>query len=251
MNLNVSSLSYLSKIPFCANDREVKDKDNRVVHRNTTWFFRNDLVWDELAKYLDENFSDSRKVNVYSIGCSDGSEPYSMAAAIKINSQNPDKFLPISASDYDEEIMKAIKKGVYPITSGERSSMVKNTKGRWDEYFENDGPNFIKPKNTLKKEVNFSLNDAISTVNEVKYGDNVFMCRNFWPYLEAKDRIELAGKLREKMNKNSLLIIGAFDRQAIMLERMLMACGFINIEYAPEYSANDKHYYSVWKKDEF
>ena len=77
------------------------------------------------------------------------------------------------------------------------------------------------------------------------------MCRNFWPYLEAKDRIELAGKLREKMNKNSLLIIGAFDRQAIMLERMLMACGFINIEYAPEYSANDRHYYSVWKKDEF
>ena len=75
MNLNVSSLSYLSKISFCANDREVKDKDNRVVHRNTTWFFRNDLVWDELAKYLDENFSDSRKVNVYSIGCSDGSEP--------------------------------------------------------------------------------------------------------------------------------------------------------------------------------
>lgn len=248
MNLNILCISYTSKIPFGANTREVRGLDNKVIHRNTTWFFRSDLVWDDLAAYMDENFKNSKKVDVYSIGCSDGSEPYSLATILRLKSANPAKFLPIMASDYDSEIIKTVEKGVYPVTIGERSALIRNTGGRLYNYFENDGPNFIKPKKNIKKDVNFSISDAISTVEEAKYGDNVFLCRNFWPYLRFNDRIKLIKRLKEKMNENSLLVIGTYDRHAAMLDRTLQSQGFKNIEYAPEHSGTDMHYYTVWKK---
>ena len=249
MNLNTQTVKYFPNISFCANDRQVKDADNKVIHRNTTRFFRDDIIWDDLAVFLEENFRNSKRVNVYSIGCSDGSEPYSLASSLRANTQNPEKFFPIQASDYDSEIIKTAQEGIYPITIRERTAMRRYVGDDYTRYFENDGPDYIKPAKKLKKDVNFKVANALDETKNAKYGDNVFLCRNFWPYLSAEDKNELIKNIKEKMNENSILVIGSFDNKGIKLDRLLSVSGFKNKEYTLDDSAAiSADYYTVWKK---
>ncbi len=248
MNLNLSTIKYAQKLPFCANDREVLDSDNKVVHRNSTKFFRDDIIWDDFTLFLDENFKDSKKVNSYCIACSDGSEPYSLAIALKTNLKNADKFFPINASDYDEYIVNEAKNGVYTTTYDEKNAIRRFTRDNKHKYFDCDGPDIIKPKDSIKKEVNFTVNDALSEIDNIPYGDNLIMCRNFWPYLSSDDKNKLIEKLKEKMNHNSLLVIGSFDQGGIMLDRLLDVSGFENVEYTRNDRGSEMVHYNVWKK---
>lgn len=74
------------------------------------------------------------------------------------------------------------------------------------------------------------------------------MCRNFWPYLSSDDKNKLIEKLKEKMNHNSLLVIGSFDQGGIMLDRLLDVSGFENVEYTRNDRGSEMVHYNVWKK---
>lgn len=247
MNIN-SLIKYSPNLAFCANDRTVKGTENQVVHRNTTQLFRDDIVWKDFAKLMEENFSDSDKVNIHCMACSDGSEPYSLAASLMSNVNEPEKFFPIHASDYDEEIIDTAQKSEYAITNIERSAMRKHTNGRWDNYFENDGPNCIKPKENLKSAVNFKVSNALDEADSIDYGTNVIMCRNFFPYLSAEDKNTLINIIREKMDDKSLLVIGSYDQKGVMLDRLLSVSGFEPIEYTYDDNGSEMIHYNVWRK---
>ena len=54
---------------------------------------------------------------------------------------------------------------------------------------------------------------------------------------------------KEKMNENSILVIGSFDNKGIKLDRLLSVSGFKNKEYTLDDSAAiSADYYTVWKK---
>lgn len=114
--MNISPIKYFQMSPaFTSNNRTIRDESGGIIHRNTTVMFRQDINWIDLANFLESYFRDSKKVDVYSFACSDGSEPYSLTASIKNECLNPNKFFPIMASDYDDEIIKEAKKGTLHI----------------------------------------------------------------------------------------------------------------------------------------
>ena len=216
---------------FTSNNRTVRDESGSIIHRNTTVMFRQDINWIDLANFLESYFRDSKKVDVYSFACSDGSEPYSLTASIKNECLNPNKFFPIMASDYDDEIIKEAKKARYTLTNTEFDSMRRATRNKWDKYFNMLTSDTIEPNNKTKNCVNFKTEDIIDGLDKVKKGPKVIMARNFWPYLKSEDKAKILEKLKSKMDDDSLLIIGAFDQDAIKFDRELSSLGFEEVEY--------------------
>ena len=246
--MNISPIKYFQMSPaFTSNNRTVRDESGSIIHRNTTVMFRQDINWIDLANFLESYFRYSKKVDVYSFACSDGSEPYSLTASIKNECLNPNKFFPIMASDYDDEIIKEAKKARYTLTNTEFDSMRRATRNKWDKYFNMLTSDTIEPNNKTKNCVNFKTEDIIDGLDKVKKGPKVIMARNFWPYLKSEDKAKILEKLKSKMDDDSLLIIGAFDQDAIKFDRELSSLGFEEVEYTDytRWIAFEPHL--VWK----
>lgn len=230
--MNISPLKYCNiNTSFTSNDRTVRDKNNLVVHRNTTRMFRNDIYWQDFTKFLEKYFKRQEKVSVYSFACSDGSEPYSLVAALKNRVKNPDKFFPIFASDYDSEIIRQAKEGRYKISNSEFDAMERITDEGWKNCFTLTSSRTIVPNEKTKNCVQFKTENIIDGLDSLQKGPKIIMARNFWPYLKGNEKEVILQKLKQKMDKDSILVIGAFDQDAISFDRELISKGFREIEY--------------------
>lgn len=186
-------------------------------HMNNTYFFRLSKIWEPLAQYLLERFKDVKKVNVYNLACSDGSEPLSLAMLIRSKyPQLATKLLPIKAFDYDEVAIERAMSREYLINVGEKDSINRNTDKEFNRYFEaikrvSSSEQICKLKPELYDDVIFSIGNALEKCYDINSENSFVMARNFWPYLSDEEKIKLAFALSRKMRQNSTLMIGEFD----------------------------------------
>ena len=82
-----------------------------------TNFFRGDLPWGDLGKIFHETFEKKPKVNIINSACSDGSESFSIVMALKEAFPRHlwDKFLPIKAFDFNQDLIINAKRGVVAV----------------------------------------------------------------------------------------------------------------------------------------
>ena len=224
--------------------------DYAVKHRNTTSFFRRDMDWPALTKFLVDKYKDVSKVNTYCYGCSNGAEPYSLL--IQLYSRWPElvanKFMPIIAKDYDAEAIKVAKAGIVPIEEEELAvvkAVADNREERFLDYVEKtDFGEYLLTGNVWKMRYNkgyankmdFSVADIRNDYKNIAPENSVVFARNFLPYLNTPDLFELLRHLGEQMKQNSCLIIGAFDETDLMskrgidIEELLSNAGFIKAD---------------------
>ncbi len=199
--------------------------------QTSTNIFREDLDWKKLTNYILNNFADKKRVNSYSLACSDGSEAYSYAISLmeKIPETAYHKFFPIHASDIDPVIIDATKKHFINMIDSELYFTKKNYGIDLNNYFVKfSKPHDIKgdlfrdfsdltsykPIQELKNNIHFKRGDILSELSKIKdNGNSVVMCRNVFPYL-SDDYIETILNTAEHILKpGSLFIIGDFDRR--------------------------------------
>ncbi|MDD3593184.1 MAG: hypothetical protein PHX18_00990 [Candidatus Gastranaerophilales bacterium] len=212
---------YKNSPVFGSNARGVYDETGQIVHRNTTCFFRNDLEWAQLVKLLDQKYKDVPKVNVYCYACSDGSEPYSLAMLLleKLGPKKAEKFFPIIAVDYDAKILEQTEEGIIEGTCDDEKNINKATSNNLGAYLNqakpSDGKNCIfKVRKELKDKVRFHTGDVHKDIDNLEQNNSVLMLRNVWPYFPGRKQAELLDKIQERLNNNSLLIIGFYDRDS-------------------------------------
>ena len=168
------------------------------ILRNDTSFFRGENFFPMLTKFFSEKFKDIPKVNVYSYGCSDGSEPFTFAMRmLTMNSEeNPQKFFPIIARDIDPiAIQKAINND-YQLIKKEKDYIEHFTHGQYDRFFyrpygepkENKGPTQVFVRSELYDNVNFDLGNIFKDYKKIKPKNTILMAMNFWPYIDAPTR---------------------------------------------------------------
>ncbi len=116
-----------------------KDKDERgqfinAITTNLTSFFREEhhfdfLKNDVVPRLMAEN-AVSKKIRIWSAGCSTGEEPYSIAIALYESIPNIDKWdIKILATDLDTNVLAHGERGIYDI---ERiSALSKTRKSTW------------------------------------------------------------------------------------------------------------------------
>ena len=109
MSINIEGLILINSISgkvnninksvsFCGADRTAQ-KGGRFLYYTTTSLFRYDLNWHRIFNILYEE----KPQKIYSIGSSDGSEPYSIVMGLieKFGIKKAQKFFPIFARDAD------------------------------------------------------------------------------------------------------------------------------------------------------
>ncbi len=216
-----------------ANNRWIYDKSGKELYKTTTYFFRDDLDWESLIKYICDKYKNVQKVNFINHACSNGMEPISFLMGLMVLApDNVKKFTPILAKDINPENIMMARRGECGASSDDFIRMHNITNHRQNEFVNIKRDEFtdrlftISPKKILTDNIIFEQGDIFKDVDTLP-ADNTFLsCRNFWMYLPFKEQDRLAYKLGQRLNKSSTLLIGYLDSISGSADRLLTKYGF-------------------------
>ena len=142
---SINNHNYSQKTQaFKSVNRFVNAKDGRI-YQTFTQFYRNDLNWDAFIEFLENKYKNIPKVNIFNFACSEGAETYSLAISLLENvKDNVNKYFPIFASDIDKNNIEVAQKGCFEIKNIELYRINKKTKNKFDKYFTDFRPHFMK-----------------------------------------------------------------------------------------------------------
>lgn len=197
-----------------------------------TWFFRDDLPWDDFIAYEINHFKDKEKVNIVQFGASDGSEAYSQIIGLLENprKENVEKFFPIEAYDINESLVERAnssrinfylnKNGIRGFDGDVISGYCyTNDIKKYFTELKTSSPNEIYSTHSvnpdLKKRVNFNLADMFEKLPEIQDDSNtVVLCRNCLGYFGSL--VEgFIKKASEVLKQGSLFVIGRVEHEII------------------------------------
>jgi len=191
------------------NPEEWKNFD-RFCYVTISKFFRDRKLWDYLRDEIlqDILLSDvTESVEIWSAGCCNGEEPYSLAIIIEELSKEImfNRDISILASDRNNELLKRARKGRYP--SGALKEL---THEELEEYFTkiDNGEEDYKIKKDLTRHIEFEKRDISDSIPGHTF--NIVLCRNLvFTYFQQKQQKEFLRKLKPHLKPNGLLIIGS------------------------------------------
>ena len=212
-----------------------------------THLFRTDIDWGNLMEILNKDYKTVKKVNVYSLAGSDGSEGYSFAMAVmdRLPKDQQSKYFKIKESDIDTEMVKAGKSGLINLSSKDFNLMKSNLKtskpffepaGKLLNIKNNDEFRFgdyecYRPIPRLFNAVEFSKSDILDVLKSIdKSETSIVMCRNVMLYLGSNYVREIVKNANKNLKSGSLFIIGNFDH-VTGVEKMLLESGFEKIQH--------------------
>ena len=213
----VSNINY-KKPTFKANNRWVCDRVGTPLFKTTTYFFRDDLDWKVLVKYLVNKYKNADKVNVLSHACSNGMEPYSFVMQLLHSaSKEAEKFFPIIAKDIDGKNIRAAKAGICGASTQDQERAQRSLDYKlwdyvnWREAQNKNNDMVLSPKQFVRDKINFSEGNIFNDIGDLPDKNNIVFCRNFWLYLTPEGTDFLLQKLKSKLDETSTLILGNFD----------------------------------------
>ena len=182
-------------------------------------------------------------MNTYVYACSDGSEAYTMSILLQHGFSDCDKFFPIIAKDYSENVIAQVLDMQNHLAAtthniDESAGKALNlTPDELDRYlakihYENKDYNVVR--NNVKNKVQFSRADITKDTGNIDpYSPSIVMCRNMWPYVDTDKYEAFAHALYEQLALNSIVVIGNFDckgdREVRLIEpisKYLIKAGF-------------------------
>lgn len=219
-----NTYSYNCSPTFQRWHRNVLVPKKGLVNRNDTCFFREENFFPRLTKLICEEFKNTPKVNIYCYGCSDGSEPFTVAMRMLTmqDESNPQKFLPIIARDIDPvAIQKAINND-YVITKNEKEYIEYFTHGQYKRFFyqpyeepDNKNGSQVFVRSELYDNVDFGIGDIFKDLKKINPRNTVLLARNFWPYINDVQRKAFFKDLYNHLDSGSYFVTGEFDHQGI------------------------------------
>lgn len=169
---------------------------------NVSEWVRNPEKFDELQKLiLPELLKRSPRLKIWSAGCSNGSEPYSVA--MLLDEIDPASRHHLLATDLDEEILKAARAGVYTDKDIRGVSVA-----RRNRYFVQEGDKFIvKPE--LRSRVNFERQNLLS--DPFPTDVDLILCRNVVIYFTEEAKDELYRRFHKALKPGGILFVGGTE----------------------------------------
>ncbi len=199
--------SYREYLKILERDRDERIKLSKVLTVNVTEFFRNPETFEvikrdvlpELIKLKLNN--GSRVLRMWSAGCADGKEPYSLAMLTKeVLKGRDDLMVKIMATDIDIDSLEKARLGIYHRNElkGVRRDYIK-------KYFERDEDAY-RIKKELRDMVTFERRDLIS---DRKYRVvDLILCRNVIIYFSKELKERLFMDFYDSLNMGGFLILG-------------------------------------------
>jgi chemotaxis methyl-accepting protein methylase len=211
----VGYLSYLK-----ANPSELSNLINTLTIK-VSIFFRNPLVFEVLYTHaLPELIAKNSSLKIWSVGCANGEEPYSIAILVRDllkkqgrSSKSIKVF--IFATDIDNEAIKNARLGEF---SGK--SLIEVKKRYMDEYFirtekqsltSEESRYIYRLKDEIVSMVSFEQYDITRGIplSDERFSDyNLILCRNLLIYLSRELQNKILANLKNILKGGGFLVLG-------------------------------------------
>ncbi len=199
--------SYSDYLLVLMENPEEYDKLFETLCINVSEFFRDPEVWEAMQS-LFQNMIRHKKtehnpsIRIWSAGCANGEEPYSIAIMLKeiLLGEYANCRIEIASTDVDPKCMKFAQKGVYL-----KASLKNVSKELLNKYFtpEEDG---FKIKDEIKQLMNFSYLDLTSP--ELIKNTDIIFCRNVFIYFDNNLQKQLLIKFYNALRPKGYLVMG-------------------------------------------
>ncbi|WP_291441438.1 protein-glutamate O-methyltransferase CheR [Desulfovibrio sp.] len=211
-DLNLKSYSeYYNYLRFDASRRTELNKLFEVMTTNETSFFRNPPQLEVFQKQVLPGILDmcrqkgSKKLRIWSAGCSTGEEPYTLAIILHevLKSEIHSWDIKITANDLSEAVLSAARQGIYS-----EYALRTTPKEIVDAYFIKDGSLYkIKPelKNIISfGQINLSDREQLKRVER----SQIVFCRNVIIYFDDEMKRKVINAFYDNLETNGALLIG-------------------------------------------
>ena len=175
---------------------------------NETYFFRDRAPFDLLSRAalpkLAQLRQKTKRLNIWSAGCSTGQEAYSLAMLF---AEDPVKWagwtIDILGTDVSEGAVRRARDGIYSQFEVQRGLGI-NQMIRWFEETDN-GWRAIEP---LRRTVRFQVQNLLEPPPHPGMFD-IVLCRNVLLYLNAERRAQVFDRMANAMPSDGWLMLGA------------------------------------------
>jgi chemotaxis protein methyltransferase CheR len=191
---------------------EVRDEVEHLINAftvNETYFYREDHQLACLSTdLLKERVASKRPgdtIRIWSVPCSTGEEPYSIAIWLLENWKDVDAYdIEIVGSDIDTRVLEAAAEGVF----GKRALM-RLSPELVDRYFHGLGDERWQILTDLRQSVRFSRVNLIETKETRPQGVfDVIFCRNVLIYFDDESRRVAAENLYDNLLPGGFICLG-------------------------------------------
>lgn len=214
LSKRLRSLSLQKFTSYC--DLLRSDDQSEIVHfinaitTNLTSFFREQHHFDFMVNTLVPEWirakSDTRRIRIWSAGCSTGEEPYSIAMTLREHfPQLQDWDVKILATDLDTNVLVRAKAGIYDIdrVDGLSRHMLK----RWFLKRKDGDASQIKIHPELQRMITFKQLNLLHDW-PFKGGFDLVFCRNVMIYFNKETQRLLTDAYASNLDDNGYLFIG-------------------------------------------
>jgi len=176
---------------------------------NETYFYREDHQLDCLVRgILPELVSERRKgdrIRIWSMPCSTGEEPYSIAMYLLENWPQVDDYdIEIMASDIDTNVLRAAESGVYDLRSLHRLSPALVRK-----YFVSAGADGFRLIDAIRQSVRFTKVNASDVTEMRRFASiDVIFCRNMLIYFDDRSRRQVVESFYDSLGQGGFICLG-------------------------------------------
>ena len=199
--------TYSEYLRLLIRDPEEYDKLFEVLCINVSEFFRDPEVW-VTARYLIEsltrlkNQTNDNSIRIWSAGCANGEEPYSIAILVKeaLPWAGTNFSVEIIATDVDKKSMKIAEKAEYP------KEALKNVDKKLLARYFNFASGSYTAKDNLRGLVTFSYLDLTS--QELIENTDIVFCRNVFIYFDRSLQEQLLMKFYRALKIGGYLVMG-------------------------------------------
>jgi chemotaxis protein methyltransferase CheR len=208
------------------------DADHEIEHLinaftvNETYFYREDHQLRCMTSYLLSDLLQRKKageaIRIWSIPCSTGEEPYSIAIWLLENwSQVDDYNIEIVASDIDSRALTSAAEGHY----GTRALM-RLSRQLVQRYFEPIDAGQVRINRGLRESVHFTLANLIDSQDMARYRNfDIVFCRNVLIYFDDASRRIAAENLYDCLRPGGYVCLG-FSETMSRISPLFDVCRF-------------------------
>lgn len=179
---------------------------DRLMVRETR-FCRNTESLALVQRFLTKRIVDKSEgapVNIWSVGCCTGEEPYSLAIACNeayLESDRTPRF-GVSGTDISLSALQIARAGQYS------RRQMSNMDQEWiSRYFEQTGEEQFSVQSGLKQKVCFSMSNIVDIEKNPLRNLDVIYCQNVLVYFREEKKIKVLDSLAERLAPGGLLVI--------------------------------------------
>lgn len=207
--LKLTKFSDYCDLLVSGHEAELIEFTNAIT-TNLTAFFRENHHFEYLKETvipeLIRKNASTKRIRVWSAGCSSGEEPYSIAMCLRETIPNSKSWdIKILATDLDSNMVERGKKGIY--TTERVEGLSKSRMKKWVQQGKGDNSDKVKMSNELRDIITFKELNLMDGW-PMKGPFDFMFCRNVVIYFNKDTQRELFDRYADLLVPNARLFIG-------------------------------------------